>query len=151
MDYNLRYQHRERDSSTPQAVEPPLMASWLSLRSISWSRFPPSHPIRLTPRGQQRSSPWDHSTIPMAPAPSFNGHQWTSNPVRGSCLLLLLVMSNLLLYQGNACPSCFPNMFDIPLTSLRDLFLNATRLIHDIFGLSWIMFPEFVSTLVVVF
>uniref|UniRef100_A0A8C2RYN5 Uncharacterized protein n=1 Tax=Capra hircus TaxID=9925 RepID=A0A8C2RYN5_CAPHI len=44
---------------------------------------------------------------------------------------------------GNACPSCFPNMFDIPLTSLRDLFLNATRLIHDIFGLSWIMFPEF--------
>ena len=59
------------------------MASWLSLRSISWSRFPPSHPIRLTPRGQQRSSPWDHSTIPMAPAPSFHGHQWTSNPVQG--------------------------------------------------------------------
>ena len=59
------------------------MASWLSLRSISWSRFPPSHPIRLTPHGQQRSSPWDHSTIPMAPAPSFHGHQWTSNPVQG--------------------------------------------------------------------
>ena len=41
------------------------MASWLSLRSIPCSRFLPSHPIRLTPHGQQESSPWDHSAIPM--------------------------------------------------------------------------------------
>ena len=33
------------------------MASWLSLRSIPCSRFPPSHPIRLTLHGQQESSP----------------------------------------------------------------------------------------------
>ena len=41
------------------------MASWLSLRSIPCSKFLPSHPIRLTPHGQQESSPWDHSAIPM--------------------------------------------------------------------------------------
>ena len=59
------------------------MASQLSLRSIPCSTFPPPHPFRLTPHSQQESSPWDHSAIPMAPAPSFRGHQWTYNPVRG--------------------------------------------------------------------
>ena len=59
------------------------MASQLSLRSIPCSTFPPPHPFRLTPHSQQESSPWDHSAIPMAPAPSFCGHQWTYNPVRG--------------------------------------------------------------------
>ena len=58
-------------------------------------------------------------------------------------------MSTLLLCQGNACPSCFPDMFDIPLTSFTDPFLKATRLSCDIVGLSWIMFTEFVSTVVV--
>ena len=72
------------------------MVSWLSLRSIRWSRFPPSHPVRLTPHGQQDSSPWDHSAVPMAPAPSFRGHQWTHSPVRGmkACSLACLCRSH---------------------------------------------------------
>ncbi|XP_065768616.1 placental prolactin-related protein 1-like [Muntiacus reevesi] len=102
----------------------------------------PPHPtrLRLIPHGQQESSPLDHSTIPMALAPSFRGHQWTYNPVRGSCLLLLLVMSNLLLCQGNTCPTCSP---DTPLRSLTDLFIDAAWLSHYFHNLSAIMFKEF--------
>ncbi|XP_065768256.1 placental prolactin-related protein 4-like [Muntiacus reevesi] len=122
------------------------MASWLSLRSIRCSRFPPPHPIWLIPHGQQESSPWDHSAIPMAPAPSFRGHQWTYNPVRGSHLLLLLVMSNVLLCQGNFCTSLCPSGNDLCLNSLKDLFTHATNLSHDIYNLSSKMFNEFLST-----
>ena len=75
------------------------MASWLSLRSIPCSIFPPSHPIRLTPDSQQESSPWDHSTIPMAPAPSFRGHQWTYNSVRGMKAAAWLVYVVLTLFR----------------------------------------------------
>ncbi|XP_043306095.1 chorionic somatomammotropin hormone 2-like [Cervus elaphus] len=76
----------------------------------------------------------------MASAPSFRGHQWTYNPVQGSCLLLLLVMSNLVLCQGNLCPSCSP---DTPLSSLTDLLIDATWLTHNFHNLSTMMFKEF--------
>ncbi|NP_001073846.2 placental prolactin-related protein 2 precursor [Bos taurus] len=79
----------------------------------------------------------------MAPAPSFRGHQWTYNPVRGSCLLLLLVVSNLLLCQGISCPSCGPDMFVSLQKSLIDVFINAASLSHDFHNLSTIMFNEF--------
>ncbi|XP_010843884.1 PREDICTED: chorionic somatomammotropin hormone 2-like [Bison bison bison] len=79
----------------------------------------------------------------MAPAPSFRGHQWTYNPVRGSCLLLLLVVSNLLLCQGISCLSCHPDMFVSLQKSLIDVFINAASLSHDFYNLSTIMFNEF--------
>ncbi|KAM7229654.1 hypothetical protein CapIbe_019770 [Capra ibex] len=79
----------------------------------------------------------------MAPTPSFRGHLWTYNPVRGSCLLLLLVMSNLLLCQGNPCPSCGPDLFAISLKSLTDLFIDATWLSHEFHNVSAVMFKEF--------
>ncbi|XP_042093458.1 chorionic somatomammotropin hormone 2-like isoform X2 [Ovis aries] len=79
----------------------------------------------------------------MAPAPSFRGHQWTYRPVRGSCLLLLLVMSNLLLCQGNPCPSCSPDEFDTFLQNVTDLFIDASWLSHDFHNHSTIMFKEF--------
>nr|XP_020726554.1 chorionic somatomammotropin hormone 2-like [Odocoileus virginianus texanus] len=79
----------------------------------------------------------------MAPALSFRGHQWTYNPVRGSCLLLLLVMPNLLLCQGNICPSCGPDVFGVPLKFLRKTFSRVSRLSHGMHNLSTIMFNEF--------
>ncbi|XP_043764759.1 placental prolactin-related protein 3-like [Cervus elaphus] len=79
----------------------------------------------------------------MASAPSFRGHQWTYNPVRGFCLLLLLVMSHLLLCQGNVCPSCGPDVFGVPLKFLRNTFSRVSRLSHDMLNLSTIMFNEF--------
>ncbi|KAB0354761.1 hypothetical protein FD755_022220, partial [Muntiacus reevesi] len=57
-----------------------------------------------------------------------------------SCLLLLLVLSNLLLCQGNVCPSCSP---DTPLSSLTDLLIDAAWLTHSFHNLSTIMFKEF--------
>ena len=87
----------EKEIALPhRQLNPTFMVSWLSLRSIQCSRFPPSHPIQLTPHGQQESSPWDHSAVPMAPALSFCGHQWTHSPVRGmkACSLACLCGSH---------------------------------------------------------
>ena len=92
-------------------LNPIFMASWLSLRSIQCSTCPPSHPIRLTPHGQQESSLWDHSTVPMAPAPSFRGLQWTYNPVRGmrGCSMACLCGSHSV--QTVTLVSSLPNSF----------------------------------------
>ena len=70
--------------------------AFLKKHSMQHISLIPSHPIWLTPHGQQESSPWDHSAIPMAPAPSFHGHQWTYNPVRGmkGCSMVCLCGSH---------------------------------------------------------
>nr|P18917.1 RecName: Full=Placental prolactin-related protein 4; AltName: Full=PLP-III; Flags: Precursor [Bos taurus]CAA34097.1 prolactin (PRL) related protein [Bos taurus] len=79
----------------------------------------------------------------MAPAPSFHGHQWTYNLVRGSCLLLLLVMSNLLLCQGILCPSLCPDGDDVCRASLIDLFVHASVLSTGMYNTSVKMFTDF--------
>nr|XP_025122087.1 placental prolactin-related protein 1-like isoform X2 [Bubalus bubalis]XP_025122094.1 placental prolactin-related protein 1-like isoform X2 [Bubalus bubalis] len=52
-------------------------------------------------------------------------------------------MSNLLLCQGNSCPSCGPDVFVTFLKSLTDLFIDASWLSHDFYNLSTIMFHKF--------
>uniref|UniRef100_A0A8B9YW74 Uncharacterized protein n=1 Tax=Bos mutus grunniens TaxID=30521 RepID=A0A8B9YW74_BOSMU len=74
----------------------------------------------------------------------FAQHRSTSGT--GSRLLLLLVMSNLLLCQGNFCTFLCPHVDDLCLNSLKDLFTRATNLSHYIYNLSSKMFNEFVST-----
>ena len=64
----------------------------------------------------------------------------------GLCLVLLLVMSCLLLCQGNLCPSCGPDMFGIPLKFLRRTFSRVSSLSHDMRNLTAIMLNQFVST-----
>uniref|UniRef100_A0AC11BPX3 Uncharacterized protein n=1 Tax=Ovis aries TaxID=9940 RepID=A0AC11BPX3_SHEEP len=69
-----------------------------------------------------------------------------SSPRPGPCLLLLLVMSNLLLCQGNPCPSCGPDVFATSLRSPTDLFIKVAWLSHDFHNRSTIMFQEFNET-----
>ena len=68
----------------------------------------------------------------------------------GTCLLLLLVMSNLLLCQGYPCPDLCPDGDELCRATLRDLFTRATILSNDMYNHSVKMFDEFVSTVVVV-
>ncbi|KAM9740046.1 placental prolactin-related protein 3-like [Dama dama] len=68
----------------------------------------------------------------------------TSTPsAAGPCLVLLLVMSNLLLCQGNLCPSCGPDVFGVPLKFLRKTFSRVSSLSHDMRNLTTIMLNEF--------
>ena len=68
----------------------------------------------------------------------------------GSCLLLLLVMSDVLLCQGDFCWLCGRYLFGVRLKSLRETFSRASRLSHDMHNLSTIMFNQIVSTVVAV-
>ncbi|KAM9738782.1 placental prolactin-related protein 4-like [Dama dama] len=60
-----------------------------------------------------------------------------------SCLLLLLVMSNLLLCQGSPCPDLCPEGDELCRTALRDLFIRATILSNDMYNHSAKMFDDF--------
>ncbi|OWK13159.1 PRP3 [Cervus elaphus hippelaphus] len=55
----------------------------------------------------------------------------------GPCLVLLLVLSNLLLCQGNVCPSCGPDVFGIPLKFLRKTFSRDAKYSQSI--------PEYIN------
>ncbi|KAM9738792.1 placental prolactin-related protein 3-like [Dama dama] len=72
---------------------------------------------------------------------------WRDLSIYGSCLLLLLVLSNLLLCQGNLCPSCGPDVFGVPLKFLRTTFSRVSRLSHDMHKLSTRMYNEFLWVL----
>ena len=76
-----------------------LTSSIVRISMDSAEAGPWHHPIWLTPHSQQESSTWDHSTIPMAPAPSFRGHQWTYNSVRGMKAAAWLVYVVLTLFR----------------------------------------------------
>ena len=72
------------------------------------------HPIWLTPHSQQESSPWDHSTISMAPAPSFHGHQWTYKPVQGMNDAAWLVYVVLPLFRLSQISDFTPQKLQMP-------------------------------------
>nr|XP_005894333.1 PREDICTED: chorionic somatomammotropin hormone 1 isoform X2 [Bos mutus] len=119
------------------------MVARFSSLGIPHHRFPPFSPVGPSPH-QQQSSSWDFSPILMAPASSHRGHQWICDLVRGSCLLLLLVVSNLLLCQGveDYAPYCKnqPGNCRIPLQSL---FERATLVASNNYRLAREMFNEF--------
>ena len=78
-----RYQNGERDSSTPQAVEHYFNGLMAFLKKYLMQQISsiPSH---------QADSPQSTGVLtlgsfckPMAPAPSFRGHQWIYNSVKG--------------------------------------------------------------------
>ena len=124
------------------------------------------HPCEFTLKVLLPPHPGYYSTTPaqsnreregFPPQDGFDDLRWLRSSQNGSCFCLNRVLLpaaaghvKSALCQGNSCPSCCPDVFDIPLESLRNLFLNATMLSHDIAIHSSIMFTEFVSTVVVV-
>ena len=73
-----------RKSTNPQAVEPYFygLMAFLKKHPMQQISSIPSHQAD-SPRSTGVLTPWNHSAIPMSPAPSFRGHLWTYNPVRG--------------------------------------------------------------------
>ncbi|KAF4013702.1 hypothetical protein G4228_004688 [Cervus hanglu yarkandensis] len=118
------------------------MVARFSSLGIPHDRFPPFCPVGPSPH-QQQSSSWDFSPIPMAPASNHRGHQRISDLVQGSCLLLLLVVSNPLLCQGEDYAPYCKNQTGECRIPLQNLFDTATMVANYNRRLAREMFDEF--------
>ncbi|XP_061002191.1 chorionic somatomammotropin hormone 1-like [Dama dama] len=119
------------------------MVARFSSLGIPHHRFPPFCPVGPSPHQQQQSSSWDFSPIPMAPASNHRGHQRISDLVQGSRLLLLLVVSNPLLCQGEDYAPYCKNQTGECRIPLQNLFDTATTVANYNQRLAREMFDEF--------